>query len=213
MIGRLEAMAWAKTMPKSTGSAVALPFFALARVKGLCCHYIESAARCDRPSMTGSLIGRIPGVHLYTQSPVWASEKWSFRGSVFDAFEQTASATGEKSARLGKIVVSLGTYRGYGFPRLVRRLIEILPPEADVLWQTGDTDVSGLGISGHYAIPERGLAVSIEADQLSCGYLLAAASSRVVTLAQPPTFITGADSAGYEEEVEEPPTARSSSNR
>jgi len=39
-----------------------------------------------------------------------------------------------------------------------RRLLQILPPDADVLWQTGDTDVNGLGIVGHHAIPERELA-------------------------------------------------------
>jgi UDP-N-acetylglucosamine--N-acetylmuramyl-(pentapeptide) pyrophosphoryl-undecaprenol N-acetylglucosamine transferase len=148
----------------STGSAVALPFFALARVKGLCCHYIESAARCDEPSMTGGLIGRIPGVHLYTQYPDWAQGRWTFGGSVFDSFERAASPS-EHQGRLGKVVVTLGTYRGYGFPRLIRRLIEILPQETEVLWQTGDTDTTGLGISGHYAIPEQDLTQAMqEAD-------------------------------------------------
>lgn len=137
----------------STGSAVALPFFALARAQRLRCHFIESAARLDGPSMTGRLIGRIPGVHLYTQYPKWAQGRWKYGGSVFDAFEP-GSPSREVAPRLKRIVVSLGTYRGYGFPRLVRRLLQILPTDADVLWQTGDTDVSGFGIAGHYAIPE-----------------------------------------------------------
>jgi UDP-N-acetylglucosamine--N-acetylmuramyl-(pentapeptide) pyrophosphoryl-undecaprenol N-acetylglucosamine transferase len=148
----------------STGSAVALPFFALARMQRLPCHYIESAARSDRPSLTGRLISRIPGVHLYAQYPGWACGRWNYGGSVFDSFERTASSS-ERSSQLGKIVVALGTYRGYGFPRLIRRLLEILPSETDVLWQTGDTDTSGLGISGHYAIPERDLTQAMrEAD-------------------------------------------------
>jgi UDP-N-acetylglucosamine--N-acetylmuramyl-(pentapeptide) pyrophosphoryl-undecaprenol N-acetylglucosamine transferase len=42
-------------------------------------------------------------------------------------------------------VVTLGTYRGYSFVRLVRRLLEVLPPDAELMWQTGDTDTSGLG--------------------------------------------------------------------
>ena len=46
----------------STGSAVALPFYALGRARGLSCHYIESAARSDGPSRTARMISRIPGV-------------------------------------------------------------------------------------------------------------------------------------------------------
>jgi UDP-N-acetylglucosamine transferase subunit ALG13 len=137
----------------STGSAVALPYFALARVKRLACHFIESAARSDGPSMTGGLIGRIPGVNLYTQYPSWADARWRYGGSVFDAFEPGVPAL-ESAGRVERVLVSLGTYRGYGFQRLVRRLLEILPPEAEVLWQTGDTDVSELGVVGHEAMPE-----------------------------------------------------------
>jgi UDP-N-acetylglucosamine--N-acetylmuramyl-(pentapeptide) pyrophosphoryl-undecaprenol N-acetylglucosamine transferase len=150
----------------STGSAMALPFFALGRARGLDCHYIESAARSDGPSKTARMISRIPGVHLYTQYPVWADEKWRFRGAVFDSF-----VAGEEPAtrpdRLRKVVVSLGTFKDIGFERLVARLIEILPADADVLWQTGDTDVSPFGIAGHHAIPERELSQAIsEADVL-----------------------------------------------
>ena len=150
----------------STGSAVALPFFALGRARGLRCHYIESAARSDGPSKTARMISRIPGVHLYTQYPAWADEKWHYRGAVFDSFVP-ADEPGEIPSALRKVVVSLGTFKDYGFERLVRRLLEILPADADVLWQTGDTDVDGLGIVGHHAIPERDLTRAIrEADVL-----------------------------------------------
>jgi UDP-N-acetylglucosamine--N-acetylmuramyl-(pentapeptide) pyrophosphoryl-undecaprenol N-acetylglucosamine transferase len=137
----------------STGSAVALPYFALARMRGLACHFIESAARSDGPSMTGRLISRLPGVQLYTQYPDWADSRWKYSGSVFDAFEPGPSAQ-KSSIRLAKVVVSLGTYRGYAFPRIIRRLLQILPSDADVLWQTGDTDTSSFDIDAHYAIPE-----------------------------------------------------------
>lgn len=230
----------------STGSAVALPFFALGRAAGLRCHYIESAARSDGPSKTARMIGRIPGVNLYTQYPAWADDKWHYRGAVFDSFVPAEAPAAP--ARIQRVVVSLGTFRAYGFERLVRRLLEILPPEADVLWQTGDTDVSGLGIAGHHAIPERdlsqaireadvlvahagvgtalaalevgkcpvlvprrfahgehvddhqtqiagelggrGLALSVEADDLTLDHLLAAASAGVATLPEDPPFIT-----------------------
>jgi UDP-N-acetylglucosamine--N-acetylmuramyl-(pentapeptide) pyrophosphoryl-undecaprenol N-acetylglucosamine transferase len=148
----------------STGSAVALPFFALSRSRRIRCHYIESAARIEGPSLTGRLIGRIPGVRRYSQYRGWRRRGWSFGGSVFDSFAGGADREiGERSPK--KVVVTLGTYRGYAFTRLVRRLLEILPAEADVLWQTGDTDVKGLGIAGHYAIPERDLTAAMrEAD-------------------------------------------------
>lgn len=230
----------------STGSAVALPFYALGRAAGLRCHYIESAARSDGPSKTARMISHVPGVHLYTQYPAWADEKWQYRGAVFDSFVPAEASATPNSIR--RVVVSLGTFRAYGFERLVRRLLEILPPEADVLWQTGDTDVSGLGIVGHHAIPEReltqaireadvlvahagvgtalaalevgkcpilvprrfahgehvddhqtqiagelggrGLALSVEADDLTLDHLAAAAAARVATLPEDPPFFT-----------------------
>lgn len=150
----------------STGSAVALPFFALGRSRGLRCHYVESAARSDGPSKTAQMISRIPGVHLYTQYPAWADAKWHYRGAVFDSFVPAEPAPAAP-AQLRRVVVSLGTFKNYGFERLVRQVQALLPPEAEVLWQTGDTDVSALGITGHHAIPERELTQAIrEADVL-----------------------------------------------
>lgn len=140
----------------STGSAVALPFFGLARARRLRCHYIECSARVEGPSMTGRLISKIPGVNLYAQYPSWSSSTWGYSGSVFDSFELTEDPC-TRPPRLEKVVVTLGTYRGYGFQRVIRRLLEILPPETDVLWQTGDTDISGFEITGHDTIPERDL--------------------------------------------------------
>jgi UDP-N-acetylglucosamine--N-acetylmuramyl-(pentapeptide) pyrophosphoryl-undecaprenol N-acetylglucosamine transferase len=231
----------------STGSAVALPYFVLGRGGRLPCHFVESAARIDGPSLTGRLMTRVPGVDLYAQYRGWAGGRWRFGGSVFDSFAGAERPSGPPS-RLGKIVVTLGTYRGYDFSRLLRRLLEVLPPEAEVLWQTGDTDVSGLGIEGRQAIPEaelsaamreadavvahagvgtalaafelgvcpllvprrfaqgehvddhqrqiaeelaeRGLALSVDADDVDLGWLLAAAGRRVVRPAQAPTFET-----------------------
>jgi UDP-N-acetylglucosamine--N-acetylmuramyl-(pentapeptide) pyrophosphoryl-undecaprenol N-acetylglucosamine transferase len=148
----------------STGSSMALPFFALARATGRDCHYIESAARSEGPSVTGRAMSRIPGVWLYAQYPNWARDGWRHRGSVFDSFAPSASDR-RRPNRLSRVVVTLGTYRGYGFERLVRRLLAILPTESEVLWQTGDTDTGKLGVNGHRAIPERDLSRAMrEAD-------------------------------------------------
>jgi UDP-N-acetylglucosamine--N-acetylmuramyl-(pentapeptide) pyrophosphoryl-undecaprenol N-acetylglucosamine transferase len=134
----------------STGAGVALPFFLAGRARGLRCHYIESAARADGPSLTGRIVSRIPGVRLYTQYERWATAKWRYRGSLFDNFEAVES----DPAPIKKVVVTLGTMRSYGFRRLVDRLLEVLPevvePNADVLWQIGAT--SGESIPGRVAV-------------------------------------------------------------
>jgi UDP-N-acetylglucosamine--N-acetylmuramyl-(pentapeptide) pyrophosphoryl-undecaprenol N-acetylglucosamine transferase len=145
----------------STGAAVALPFIGIARARRLECRYIESAARTDGPSLTGRMVSRIPGVRLFTQYASWASSRWRFDGSVFDAFESVDRA-GEGTGRPERVVVTLGTTRQVEFRRLITRLIEILPPRAEVLWQTGHTESSDLGIETHAVIPERDLMQAME---------------------------------------------------
>ncbi len=126
----------------STGAAPAIPAFLLAKLMGVECHYIESAARTAGPSLTGRLAARLGGVHCYTQWPQWAGATWRLTGSVFDGF--TISPGPIRSIRTA--VVMLGTQRKYGFRRLVEHLIDLFPPDVDVLWQTGSTDTDGLGI-------------------------------------------------------------------
>ena len=83
---------------------------------------------------------------------------------MFDSFSCIDEAV-RVTPEIKKVVVTLGTYKGYEFTRLVRRLLDILPTDVNVLWQTGDTDVERFGISGHYAIPERDLGEAMsEAD-------------------------------------------------
>jgi UDP-N-acetylglucosamine--N-acetylmuramyl-(pentapeptide) pyrophosphoryl-undecaprenol N-acetylglucosamine transferase len=141
----------------STGSAVALPYMLAGRVRGVRCIYIESAARSSGPSLTGRMIARIPGVELFTQYPGWATGQWRYRGSIFDDFKVSPARTPDRPL---KIVVTLGTLK-YGFDRLIRRLVEILPAGAEVLWQVGSTDVSGMGIDGRESLPEAELAAAM----------------------------------------------------
>jgi UDP-N-acetylglucosamine transferase subunit ALG13 len=151
----------------STGASVAVPYIAMARARGLRCCYVESAARLDGPSLTGRLLSRVPGVSLLTQCRDWAGGRWRYGGSVFDAFE-CAAVEAPDEARLGRIVVALGT-TAEAFPRIVHRLKQILPAEADVLWQTGNTDPGEVGVPGHYMLPERELTEAMrEADAVVC---------------------------------------------
>jgi UDP-N-acetylglucosamine--N-acetylmuramyl-(pentapeptide) pyrophosphoryl-undecaprenol N-acetylglucosamine transferase len=128
----------------STGSAVALSFLPLARARGLAVTYIESAARSAGPSVTGRILRRIPGIRLATQYPVWADERWHYAGSVFDSYEPGVPVA---QPHISRVLVTLGTIP-YTFPRLVQRMLAILPPGVDVIWQTGVTPAERLGVPG-----------------------------------------------------------------
>jgi UDP-N-acetylglucosamine--N-acetylmuramyl-(pentapeptide) pyrophosphoryl-undecaprenol N-acetylglucosamine transferase len=125
----------------STGSSIAVNFLPLAARMGASAHYIESAARADGPSLTGRILALDPRVNTYCQYPAWSGRNWQFRGSIFDAFD--AGATAARPVR--RAVVTVGTTESYGFRRLFESLKPLLEG-CEVLWQTGNTDVSSLGI-------------------------------------------------------------------
>lgn len=126
----------------STGSGVALAFLPYAAMLGIDAHYIESSSRVRTRSATGRLLSLLPRIRLYQQSSEGATGRWRYGGSVFDNFEARA-----KPARpLRRVVVTVGIGTEGGFRRLIERLVQILPPGLDVLWQTGPTPVDGLNI-------------------------------------------------------------------
>jgi UDP-N-acetylglucosamine transferase subunit ALG13 len=150
----------------STGAAVAVPFLAEARALGMAAHYIESAARAEGLSMSGSLVSHIPGVRLYGQYPGWASGRWQFRGSVFDGFVGGPPAADRP---IDKVVVTFGTQRDFGFRRALDRLAQLLPQvctsSPTILWQTGATDASGLPVDAVDSVPGKELVRAVaEAD-------------------------------------------------
>ena len=62
-------------------------------------------------------------------------------------------------------MVTVGSTLAYGFRSLIERLVAIMPPGVEVLWQTGPTDLSGLDIVGRPDVPAAELALAIaEAD-------------------------------------------------
>lgn len=130
----------------STGAGVALPFMVAARASRIPCHYIESAARADGPSLTGRLVSHMPGVRLYSQYQAWSGGRWNYRGSLFDNF----SVVPKQPGSISRVVITLGTMRTYSFRRAVETLMKVLPeilaPNAQVLWQVGvtsPTDIPG----------------------------------------------------------------------
>jgi UDP-N-acetylglucosamine--N-acetylmuramyl-(pentapeptide) pyrophosphoryl-undecaprenol N-acetylglucosamine transferase len=158
----------------STGSAIALSFLPYAALRGIEAHYIECSARVHQPSLTGQLLQTVPGVRLYRQYPYAAKGRWRYGGSVFDGFQ---------GARIGRrpvarVVVTLGTME-QSFRRLIERVAAILPPDIEVLWQTGSTPIQGLGIEVRPFITASALAQAMrEADVViahsGCGSALMA---------------------------------------
>lgn len=151
----------------TTGAAVAMPFVLAARSLRIPCHYIESATRTIGPSLTGSMMRRVPGVRLYTQHPGWSDRRWLYRGSIFDGFKAVVE---EAPGPIRSVVVTLGTMRSYPFTRAVRRLVEVLPtvvePGAQILWQVGVTPVDGLGIEAHVTVPSADLRAAVRSADL-----------------------------------------------
>jgi UDP-N-acetylglucosamine--N-acetylmuramyl-(pentapeptide) pyrophosphoryl-undecaprenol N-acetylglucosamine transferase len=143
----------------TTGSQLVIPFTAVARSRGASCHFIESAARREGPSLTGRIVRRIPGVNYYTQ---YATDGPCYFGSVFDGF--LSHPREDPPASISRAVVVLGTMP-HGFRRLVERLAPILGPEVETLWQVGATDTSGSDIAAHRSIPAHDLSAAMrEAD-------------------------------------------------
>ncbi len=141
----------------STGSSVAVPFLSLARAQGIPCHFVESAARVAEPSLTGRIFERTPGIHRYAPYPWWNRPGWAYRGSVLDGF---AAAPAERPA-LRRVVVTVGGSQ-YSSRCMLTSLQAALPPGCDVFWQTGATDIRGMGLEavarsyvGHTELAQR----------------------------------------------------------
>jgi UDP-N-acetylglucosamine transferase subunit ALG13 len=145
----------------STGSNIALSFLPLAVRMGASAVYVESATRATAPSLTGRLLTRVPGVQLLAQHH-GLGPRWRVGGSVFDGYRPVETAAARPIRR---VVVLLGA-TGNDFRALVERLLVTLPGDADVLWQTGLTDVSGLGIDARPWVAPTELAAALKAADL-----------------------------------------------
>lgn len=141
----------------STGSAIAVAFLPAARAMGIPCHYVESGTRVLGPSVTGRLLERVPGLHCYTQHEAWSSARWKFRGSILDGYQASVL---DSTPPIRRVVVTLGTWE-QSFRRLVERLVPLLPGDAEVLWQTGHTDVAGLVPHPEPWVPATDLAAAV----------------------------------------------------
>jgi UDP-N-acetylglucosamine transferase subunit ALG13 len=158
----------------STGSGIALGYLPYLASRGVACHYVESAARVDGPSLTGRLLRRVPRVRTYTQHRHWADRHWRYGGNGFDTFEPVPSNRAPDGCV--RVVVTLGTAREFPFRRLLVRLAPLLAPggaveqaiglPVEVLWQTGGTPVDDLPLTPTPFLPAADLAAALGAADL-----------------------------------------------
>lgn len=181
----------------STGSAIALPYMVLGRMRGARCIYIESAARSRGPSLTGRMVARIPGVELRTQYPAWADERWAYDGSVFDTFAVRAL---ESPPPIRRVVVTLGTLK-YDFSRLVQRVVEVLPENAEVLWQLGGTGADGLPGQTHEWMAESELSAAMRDADVVISHAGVGSALAALECGKSPILIPRR--AGFDEHVDD----------
>jgi len=169
----------------STGSSLAVSFLPLAARRGVPSHFIETAARATGPSMTGHILAKDRKVHTYTQYPLWADQRWRYRGSIFDNFELGGS---REVGDIGRAVVTVGTTESYGFDRLVRKLVPLLDGW-DVLWQIGNTDVCGYPIEGRVAVPHTELVDAIRNSDVVIAHSGTGAALTALELGKCPVLV------------------------
>jgi UDP-N-acetylglucosamine--N-acetylmuramyl-(pentapeptide) pyrophosphoryl-undecaprenol N-acetylglucosamine transferase len=173
----------------STGSSIAVNFLPLAARMGASAHYIESAARADGPSLTGRILALDPRVNTYCQYPAWSGGKWQFGGSIFDAFDAGATASAASGLRpVRRAVVTVGTTESYGF----RRLFESLGPLLDgceVLWQTGNTDLTGLGIPARPHVDHDEMLAAVAAADVVVAHAGTGAALTAIELGKCPVLV------------------------
>lgn len=141
----------------STGAALALAVLPQARLRGIETVYIESATRYDAPSLSGRALAMVPGITTFSQSSALTRGHWRYLASPWELYDTVPSPP----RPIRSMVVSLGTQDGYGFRRLLDRLVPLVPFGTDVLWQTGGTDTSGLAIDARARVPSEEMAAAI----------------------------------------------------
>lgn len=181
----------------STGAAIAVVFLPLARLLGIPAYYVESATRSQSPSLSGRIVRWVPGVKLYTQHPRAAGRHWHFAGTVFEGYQPEPV----EPRPIEKVVVSFGTMKGFGFRRAVERLVDVIPPDAEVLWQTGPTKVDDLGIEGRSTLATGELEAAIEAADVVVAHAGTGTALTCIRLGKQPVLIPRR--AGKKEHVDD----------
>lgn len=189
--------------------AISLAYLPAGRALGLGSHFIECATRTDGPSVTGKLLCRIPGVRTYTQHESWASDQWLYHGAVWDNFE---AAERHSAGSLSRIVVTIGL-NPYPFRRLLERLVDLLPSDASVLWQTGSTDVEGLPIDASPVLQEHELSAAVAEADVVVAHAGTGSALQALEAGKIPVLVPRRAAYGEQVDEHQPPLARELASR
>ncbi|MET4157308.1 glycosyltransferase [Agromyces sp. PvR057] len=192
----------------SSGAQIALSALIPALLRRVPFSYVESATRVTDLSTTGKLIDRIPNVRRYVQYPNRTSERWGYALSVFDGFQveavpdapATGAGAGTVTTSIGRAVVTVGGNGEYGFRRLIESAVRALPADAEVLWQTGSTDVTGLAIDAKPTVPSAVLSAELERADVVIGH--AGTGTALAALSAGRVPVLAARSVGHGEHVD-----------
>lgn len=168
----------------STGAAIAVAWLPVAAALRIPAHYIESTARTQAPSLTGKILARVPGVTMWWQYDD-APQGWR---SLAGLFSRYSTEPVEAPVKIERILVTVGTTE-YSFARLIKRLVEIIPDHVEVVWQTGHTDVSNLGIEGHTLMPSHELIAETRKADVVISHAGAGSLFNCLDLGQVPVYV------------------------
>ena len=192
----------------STGSAIALAWLPAAAVLGIEAHYIESSTRVESCSVTGRLLARTPGVRCWWQYRP-APPRFTSLAGVYDHYraqpvaDPVTAGRGESAPPseepiappIERVVVTVGT-TDRCFRRLIARLVEILPPGIEVLWQTGHSAVDDLGIEARRLVPEAELAAAVAEADVVVSHAGAGSLALALQAGRCPVFVPRRAAAG-----------------
>lgn len=177
----------------STGASTAVSTLPLAARSGATAVYLESAARVDGPSLSGRMLAAVPAVTTVCQSRAWAGGRWTYAGSVFDGY---APGPERRVDELSRVVVTVGSQAGYPFDRLLAHLVPLLPPGAEVLWQTGATDAAAHGVCGVATVPADELSAAMARADLVVAHAGVGSALTAVRAGVHPVLVPRTASAG-----------------
>jgi UDP-N-acetylglucosamine--N-acetylmuramyl-(pentapeptide) pyrophosphoryl-undecaprenol N-acetylglucosamine transferase len=194
---------WGFSRVVSTGSALALGYLPYLSARGVRAHYIESATRLTRPSVTGRLLRAVPGIRLYTQYEQTAQGPWHYAGCVFDRFVATKET---ECASVDRAVVVLGTMTDFQFRRMLDALAPLLGrggvleqqqgSPVETLWQTGSTPTDGLDIDARPWVPSAELDAAIAGADLVVSHAGTGSALTTLTAGRLPILIPRDDARG-----------------
>jgi UDP-N-acetylglucosamine transferase subunit ALG13 len=127
----------------STGAAIAIIAYVLAKLRRKPFYYVESFARQSSFSLTTKILKIIGLKHFFVQSEGLASAKYMLIPNPINSFRSTREIDFNIKKSL-RIFVALGTIRDFEFPRAID-LVKQLVNETDLInWQLGFTKYENL---------------------------------------------------------------------